>query len=258
MSSHYGLGFNHPIHALILGGSGGVGSALASLILRAHPDNQVILTSRSPQTSLDAKDPRVQWYQLDITQDIAWRSFSQHLQHDHSGPINFIFNATGLLHNSKSEPPVNPEKSLRALDLSVMQSVFAVNTYGVALALKYLTPLLPRTERSVFATCSARVGSIGDNRLGGWYSYRASKAAQHMLVKTAAIELSRNRREHICVALHPGTVNTALSQPFSRNVPPSKLFTPEYSASSLAQVVSELTPEQTGLCFAWDGSIIPW
>ena len=139
-----------------------------------------------------------------------------------------------------------------------MRKVFDVNTFGVALLGKHLLPVLPRRERAVFGTFSARVGSIDDNRLGGWYSYRASKAAQNMIVKTLALEASRKRPELICVALHPGTVKTDLSQPFSSRVPPGKLFSAEQSCQYLSEVLSGLTPEDTGGFFAWDGESIPY
>ena len=245
---------------------------MVELILQLHPENRVFSTSRHPPRSTQTPQPlgspressikeRITWLELDLTDEESWARTSSDLDRSltaRGAALNFVFNATGLLHDQDLIPPVAPEKSLRTLNLAQMSAVFAVNTFGVGLALKHLTPLLTRRERAVFASCSARVGSIGDNRLGGWYSYRASKAAQHMLLKTAALELARSRRHLICVALHPGTVDTALSRPFTNNTPTERLFAPERSASALAQVITHLTPSQSGGAFAWDGSPIPW
>jgi NAD(P)-dependent dehydrogenase (short-subunit alcohol dehydrogenase family) len=128
---------------------------------------------------------------------------------------------------------------------------------GPALVAKHFLPLLPRQGRSVFAALSARVGSIGDNRLGGWHSYRASKAALNMLIKNASIELARTRPDAVIVGLHPGTVDTGLSKPFQRGVAHNKLFTPEYCAERLIAVTDGLTRDDTGHVFAWDGARVP-
>ena len=141
--------------------------------------------------------------------------------------------------------------------LSRLARIFAVNTIGPALVLKHFAPLLPRTGRSVIALLSARVGSISDNRLGGWYGYRASKAALNQLVRTASIEVARSRRDAVIVGLHPGTVETPLSAPFRGNVSPGKLFTPRVSAAHLLTAIEGLTPADSGKCFAWDGSEVP-
>jgi NAD(P)-dependent dehydrogenase (short-subunit alcohol dehydrogenase family) len=135
---------------------------------------------------------------------------------------------------------------------------FAVNGAGPLLLAKHLEPLLPRRERAVFASLSARVGSIGDNRLGGWYAYRASKAAQNMFIRTLAIELARRARGAICVALHPGTTDTELSRPFQGGVPESKLFTAERAVEQLLRVIDGLGPGDTGRFIAWNGERIPW
>ena len=135
---------------------------------------------------------------------------------------------------------------------------FAINSIGPALVAKHFLPLLPDEGRAGFAALAARVGSIGDNRLGGWYSYRASKAALVMLMRTYSVELARKKPDAFCVTLHPGTVDTQLSEPFQRNVPEGKLFTPEFSASSLLDVLDGIGPEQSGRQFAWDGEeIVP-
>ncbi|MEZ5744869.1 MAG: SDR family oxidoreductase [Sphingomonadaceae bacterium] len=138
-----------------------------------------------------------------------------------------------------------------------MADVFAVNTIGPALIAKHFLPLLPRDRRAIFAALSARVGSISDNRLGGWHSYRASKAALNMLVRNFAIEVGRNNREAVVVALHPGTVDTSLSDPFQSGVPDDKLFTPAFSAAKLLDVLSSLEPQDSGGHFDWAGKPVP-
>jgi NAD(P)-dependent dehydrogenase (short-subunit alcohol dehydrogenase family) len=258
--SDYGLGFTEPIRGVILGARGGVGSALAEAILAAHPQNQLILTSRANEAAVVNRHERESWRQIDITREADWVQLTRSIT-DMFDSLNVVINSTGLLskqsQDSSKALTVFPERALKDLSLQMMNDVFAVNTFGVGLALKYLTPLLPRKGRSLFASCSARVGSISDNRLGGWYSYRASKAAQNMLIKTAAIELSRARRSVICVGLHPGTVESDLSSPFTSNVKHT-VFTPKESAAHLCKVLSGLEPEDSGRLFAWDGSIIPF
>jgi NAD(P)-dependent dehydrogenase (short-subunit alcohol dehydrogenase family) len=147
---------------------------------------------------------------------------------------------------------------MRALSLEGMAGLFAINAAGPALVAKHLLPLTPRSGPSLFAVLSARVGSIGDNHLGGWYAYRASKAALNMLVRTLAIEHVRTRPLGVCVALHPGTVDTRLSAPFQSGVPDGKLFTSDAAATALLTVMDGLGPEASGGFFAWDGSAIPW
>lgn len=168
-------------------------------------------------------------------------------------PLTLAIVTTGLLH----DPQQAPEKSLRDLDAAQLARSFAVNAIAPALVAKHILPALPRDRRAVFAVLGARVGSIGDNRTGGWHGYRASKAALVMLVKTLAIETARTRPETIVVALHPGTVDTAMSKPFQRGVPPARLFAPETAADHLLAVIDRLTPAESGGHFAWDGARIP-
>jgi len=169
------------------------------------------------------------------------------------GPFHVVLNATGLLHGDG----LKPEKSWQHLDAEQMAQIFQVNTIGPVLVAKAALPLLAKDEKAVFAAISARVGSIGDNRLGGWLTYRASKAALNQALKTLSIELRRKHPEAICVGLHPGTVDTGLSKPFQGGVPEGKLFTPEYSAGSMLDVIDKLNAQSSGKCFAYDGSEIP-
>lgn len=163
-----------------------------------------------------------------------------------------IFVATGILHHGEA-----PERSFRAMTAEHMLRDYRVNTVGPALVAKHFLPLLPRDRRAVFAALSARVGSIGDNRLGGWHSYRASKAALNMIVRNLAIEMARSHPHAIVAGLHPGTVSTGLSEPFQKGVSPEALFTPAVSAGYLLGVLDSLTPADSGGVFAWDGARIP-
>ena len=169
------------------------------------------------------------------------------------GPgLTLVIDATGFLHDGQ----VQPEKSLRQLDPAHLARSFALNATGPALLMKHFLPLLARDERAVFATLSARVGSIADNRLGGWYAYRASKAALNQLVRTAAIELARTRRDAICVALHPGTVDTGLSGPFAKDG--LDVQRPAEAAAKLLAVIDGLTPARSGTLIDQDGMTIPF
>jgi NAD(P)-dependent dehydrogenase (short-subunit alcohol dehydrogenase family) len=159
---------------------------------------------------------------------------------------------TGMLHDALQRP----ERALKELDPAALARSFAINTIAPAIVAKHLIPKMPRDRRAVFAVLGARVGSIGDNRTGGWHGYRASKAALVMLIKTIAIETARTRPHAIVVTLHPGTVDTGMSKPFQGNVAPESLFTPALAAGQLLTVIDQLTPADSGGHFAWDGSRI--
>ena len=169
------------------------------------------------------------------------------------GPLHLVINATGLLHDAH----VQPEKALRQITAENMARVLAVNTIGPALICKYFLPLMARDDKAVMAHLSARVGSISDNRMGGWTSYRAAKAAQNMVVKNAAIETARRDKDKIIIGLHPGTVDSRLSQPFQGNVAEGKLFTPAQAAAYLLRVIDGATAADSGKVFAWDGVEVP-
>jgi NAD(P)-dependent dehydrogenase (short-subunit alcohol dehydrogenase family) len=168
------------------------------------------------------------------------------------GTPDLVIVATGRLHG----PGLSPEKSLRAIESTSLHEAFAINAIGPAMIARHVLPRLPRRRRTLFAALSAKVGSISDNRLGGWHSYRASKAALNMLIRTVAIELSRTHPETVCVALHPGTVDTPLSKPFQAGVASERLFSPETSANHLLSVLDNLRPENSGRLFGWDGQEI--
>ena len=230
--------------AVVIGASGGIGRALVEELCARNLD--VIAASRRVRPDLI-----VQQLALDILDEGTIAAAADALR---EGPsITQVFVATGLLHADG----LAPERRNSSLCPADMLRLYAVNAIGPALVAKHFLPLLPRRGRSVFAALSARVGSIGDNRLGGWHAYRASKAALNQLIRTMAIELARSRPEAILVGLHPGTVDTDLSRPFQGRVASENLFTPRHAASRLVDVCDALRPADTGGVFAWDGQRIP-
>lgn len=234
--------------AIVFGASGGIGAAVVAQLAADPSIARIHAGSRRAGPSADAK---LVPFAFDLTDEASIAAAAAAVQ----GPVDLVFVATGMLHRSGGP---SPEKSLRTLDGAAMAELFAVNTIGPALIAKHFAPLLPRDRRSVFAALSARVGSIADNRLGGWHSYRASKAALDMLMVNFAIELRRTHPHAIVAALHPGTVDTGLSAPFQRGVPPEKLFDANKSASHLLAVLNRLTPADSGGLFAWDGARISY
>lgn len=223
--------------AIIIGASGGIGSAIQEQLVASRSYAQIWGTSR--------KGP----HPLDLTHEPSIAALAEQVKS--SGlDLRLIFDATGYLHG----PQGGPEKSWSAIDANAMAYQFAINAIGPALLIKHLLPLLPRQGRSVFATISAKVGSVSDNHLGGWYGYRASKAALNQLVKTASIELARKRPHAICLALHPGTVETPLSDPFAKNN--VRLQTPAQSAAAMLDVIGQATTQQSGSLVAYDGTYI--
>jgi NAD(P)-dependent dehydrogenase (short-subunit alcohol dehydrogenase family) len=237
--------------AVVAGASGGIGRAIAERLVADPVYSRVIALSRRCPAGW-ARDERREWIAVDVLEESTIAAAAAQISE--FGLLTRIVVATGQLHG----PGLVPEKSMRALSLESMTALFAINAAGPALVAKHLLPLTPKARTSVFAALSARVGSIGDNRLGGWFAYRSSKAALNMLIRTLAIEYRRTHPSGICVALHPGTVNTALSAPFQAGVPDGKLFPPLRSAAALLSVMDGLGPDANGGFFAWDGSQIPW
>jgi NAD(P)-dependent dehydrogenase (short-subunit alcohol dehydrogenase family) len=238
------------LRAAVFGAGGGLGSAVVELLAESPRVARVHAFSRaSPVPRL----PKVDAAHFDLDDEASIAAAAARCRAE--GPLHLVLVATGVLH---AGTVIQPEKSWRTLDPEAMARSFAVNAIGPALIARHFLDLLARDERAVFAALSARVGSIGDNRLGGWYSYRASKAALHMLIRTFAIELARRNPGALCVALHPGSVDTALSRPFQAAVPAGRLFTPRHAAERLLAVVDALGPADSGGVFAWDGSRIPF
>ena len=225
--------------AVVIGASGGIGAAVDAQVRASNAFAQVIGTRRNGSPKLNLTDESDSAALADI---ISTRGLD----------LRLVFDATGYLHG----PYGGPEKSWSSIDPAAMAHQFAINAIGPALLLKHLLPLFPRQGKAVFATISAKVGSIGDNQLGGWYGYRSAKAALNQIIKTASIELARKRPEAICLALHPGTVATPLSDPFAKKG--VRLQTPDESASAMLSVLDKTQPEQSGQLIAYDGTIIPY
>jgi len=236
------------LRCVVFGASGGIGGALAEALAARADVAEVHAGSRRGDTpGLGKMRP----FAFDLQDEASIAAACAAI----GGPLDMVLIATGQLTRADG---TGPEKSYRALSAEGMAELFAVNTIGPALIAKHTLPLLRRDRRAVFAALSARVGSITDNRLGGWHAYRASKAALNMLVKNLALELARTHPQAIAVTLHPGTVDTGLSAPFQRGVAAEKLFTPEFSAGALLGVLDGLTPADSGGLYAWDGARVPF
>lgn len=224
--------------AVVFGAGGGIGGALVDALQASGRFSVVLGFGRTTAQPVDILD--------DTSLEAAAASAAA------SGEIRLVLDATGFLHDDLQEP----EKSWRQLDAEKLARSYAINAIAPALMMKTLLPRLPRNGKAMFGTLSARVGSIGDNFVGGWYAYRASKAALNQLVRTASIELARRAPEAICVALHPGTVATTLSAPFGSGG--HQLFTPAEAAAYLLNVVDGLTAAQSGGFFDWQGEVVPY
>lgn len=234
----------------IVGASGGIGTAFVEH-LRQHVDVENIhCLSRSGMFS--SNDVRISNHVLDYEKPETISEAAAQIKNE--PPLDLIIVATGLLHD---EDGFGPEKSLRQLDADKLARAYQINAIGPALVAQSFLPLLNKETKSVFATLSARVGSISDNSIGGWYGYRAAKAGLNQLLRTASIEHARRWPESVVIGLHPGTVDTGLSKPFQRNVADGKLFTADYSASEMLDVISKVTPADAGKVFAYDGTEIP-
>ncbi len=231
--------------AIVIGAGGGIGRACVDHIAGSGRYSIVHALSRRPERS---ETSTVRTDKIDVADPDSIAAAAEAIQ----GEVDLVIVATGLLH----EGELGPERALRDLDADWLMRQYQVNAIGPALALRHFAPKLARDRRSVIACLSARVGSISDNRLGGWYGYRASKAALNQIVRTAAIEIGRTRPKALCVALHPGTVETGLSAPFRGRVPAQKLFAPDRAAGQLIAVMDALQPADSGGIFAWDGSPI--
>ena len=247
--------------ALIQGASRGIGLEFARQCLTEPRIGHVVATCRSPQDAtgladLAARHPdRLTVLPLDATDEasiIAAAAAAARI----APRLHLVVNCAGVLHDAARG--MKPEKRLADVRPESLARAFAVNAIGPLLVARHFEPLLAHPERAVFASLSARVGSIEDNRLGGWYAYRASKAAQNMYTRTLAVEWARSRRNVICVALHPGTTDTDLSRPFQANVPAGKLFGVDYAVARMLGVIDRLQPADSGQFFAWDGERIPW
>ena len=234
----------------IIGATGAIGQAFMEHYAASEEIECIYACSRSHH---EYNDSRIISVELDLEQPDSIEAAAAQID---ARSLDIIIAATGILH-ADGDKPLQPEKSLREINAQQLQRVLAINTLGPALLLRHFLPLLKKDSRAVFALLSARVGSISDNRLGGWYSYRASTAALNMLIKTASIETRRTTKQAIIVGLHPGTVDSQLSKPFQTRVPEHKLFTAAQSAAYMADVLDSVEIDDSGKCFAWDGKEVP-
>lgn len=250
------LSFSDSMTVLVQGASRGIGLGMVRA-LAPHPRvARLIATCRDPGSAHALNgigSEKIRIHALDATRPDSIAALAGELERQRQS-IDLLINAAGVLHAEG----LMPEKKLEDIDMASLQRVFAVNAFGPALMLRAFRPLMARKGKAVMCAISARVGSISDNRLGGWYAYRASKAALNQIIKTASIELRRRNPNVIAAALHPGTTDTGLSKPFQARVPEGKLFSVERTSDYLLNVIDGLGVEDSGGFFAWDGERIDW
>lgn len=246
-------------HILIQGGGRGIGLALVRRLL-AENETKITATARAPENNEalvalrdEYGDHRLALTSLDITDESSIAAARRRVGERHE-QLDLMMTCAGILHDESSG--LWPEKRFSDITPTHLATSFAVNATGPVLMIKHFHDLMMHGERAVIASISARVGSISDNGYGGWYGYRASKAAQNQFTRTAAIELARRAKQLICVGLHPGTVDTGLSQPFQKRVPEGQLQSPDQAAGHLLGVIARLRPEDTGQLFDWAGQRI--
>lgn len=233
----------------ILGASGALGNAITHHLSAKFSDATIHAFSRTPLSFQDKNN--ISFHQIEDYCNETSLADAVSIAAEKE-PLDLIFVALGLLHDGD----LQPEKSLRDLSADNFQRIFEANMIAPALIAKHFLPKISRTNKAIFAALSARVGSISDNRLGGWYAYRASKAALNMILKNAALETARRNKNAVILGLHPGTVDSGLSKPFQSHVPTGKLFTPEYSAEKMTYVMLNRTAIDSGKCFDWDNKEI--
>ncbi|KAJ0082870.1 hypothetical protein Patl1_11560 [Pistacia atlantica] len=269
--------------SMVQGASRGIGLEFVKQLLEKNDKGHVIATCRNPNAAtglLDLKNKfaeRLDILQLDLTVESTIEASAKSIT-ERYGSLNLLINASGILSIQNVLQPGRGNSSFRSVFLdkatettlnkverSSLMLAYEINAVGPILVMKHMWPLLKvgggtgiEREVAVVANLSARVGSIGDNRLGGWHSYRASKAALNQLTKTVSLEFARRKDPVICIMLHPGTVDTDLSRPFQRNVPEGKLFTKEFSVQKLLSIIENTKKHDNGKFFAWDGQEIPW
>eukprot|EP00730_Choanoeca_flexa_P006956 TRINITY_DN12252_c3_g2_i1.p3 TRINITY_DN12252_c3_g2~~TRINITY_DN12252_c3_g2_i1.p3 ORF type:complete len:262 (+),score=48.84 TRINITY_DN12252_c3_g2_i1:5164-5949(+) len=249
---------------LVQGGSRGIGLEYVKQLLARPSVELVVATSRNPTESTtlqqlrEEHNDRLMTLSMDLQQPESIANAASELESNLNGvvPFQFLINCSGFLHSAAED--VMPERKLNEVTFEMLTRNFQVNAYGPILTAKHFQQFLKHKEPAILASISARVGSISDNNIGGWYSYRASKAAQNQLAKTLALEWQRTHKNVAVVQLHPGTVATDLSQPFQKNVKNDKLFSTEYSVSKMLHVLDGVSPKETGKFYAWDGNEIPW
>lgn len=247
-----------PRRVVLIGAGGGIGGALASRLLRSSPNCHVLGTSRAPRSArmralADLFPDRFSAANCDLGSDESIRQLAARVR-DQMGSPDLVIVASGLLH----EPGLGPEKSHAQLDRAWLLRQFEINCVGPLLAAASLVPLMPRNRLSLFVVLSALVGSITDNRLGGWYGYRASKAALNQGMKTLAVECRRTHPGLCVLSIHPGTTDTPLSGPFTSRVAKEKLYSPARTAARILRVLDASDVADSGAFLHWDGSELPY
>ena len=251
--------FKETIVAVVVGSNRGIGLALVQQLLTDSSVDIVYAGCRTISAAQGLNDAvktygdRLIPVSVDLTSTESVDAFRGFLEFEGAQP-NLVINCAGILHNQD----VKPEKRLEDIEIGSLRKYFDTNAIGPVLLAKALKNILPTRRRVVLGNLSAKLGSVGDNKLGGWYGYRASKTALNMFTRNIAIELGRRNKELVCVGLHPGTVDTRLSRPFQRKETAQSLLLPETSAGLLLNVLDQLTPEDSGGFFAYDGCRIPW
>lgn len=233
------------MNVLLIGANGGIGKAFLEILINDQSVTNITATSRH---AIDHKHEKLQTVFLDFKDEVSIQNACEAASS--YAPLDFVIVATGLLHDG---PLIQPEKAMRDLSRDKFDAQFFVNCIGPALVAKYAIAKMNKNNQSIFVAFSARVGSISDNALGGWYAYRAAKAALNMTLKNLAIETNRSNKNAIIVGLHPGTVDTKLSKPFQTNVQAGKLFSPDYAAQKLWAVLNGLKPNDNGQIFDYKG-----
>ena len=250
---------NKNLQVLIVGASQGIGLGFVNKLLENSNIKKIYATYRrrdsaSELIALEQKfTNKIELIPLDITDELQICAGIDQIKNQ-TDKLHLVINCVGLLHDNS----LQPEKSLKHINKEQLLRYFEVNSIGSVLLAKHLTPLFRHQEGSIFAEKNEKIGSIGDNKLGGWYGYRASKAALNMFMVTVGIEYQRTSPKTIVVTLHPGTTDTQLSQPFQKNVPPENLFSVERSVTQLLAIIDNLEIENSGQFFSWDGSVLPW
>ena len=243
--------FGDSINVAVIGANGGIGQALVEQLSSSYCVKNIFSLSRKGNHDQPFNSKSIYIDLEDETSIANAASVIGKTVHE----LDVVCVATGILHSHNN---LLPEKSWKTLDCGSMEAVFRINTIGPALVAKHFLPLLSVKKRSALAILTAKVGSISDNFLGGWYSYRASKAALNMIIRTLSIEMARQNADAVCVGLHPGTVDTNLSKPYQRGVEPGKLFSAKKSAKYLLQVLDSMSPKNSGFIYSWDGVELPY
>jgi len=242
---------NESVEAIVIGGNGGIGRALVKKLSQLNNISSVYCCSRTKPNKLASK---VNWVYFDITNETSIISASKNIK-KLSQNVRLIIIASGILRDKFLNMP---EKSLKDINVDYFFEIFKINTLGPILTAKHFTSLFEKQGKTIMSILSARVGSIEDNNLGGWYSYRSSKSAVNMMTKTLSIEMRRKNKDSITAVIHPGTVDTELSKPFQSSVPKNKLFTTHEAANSILSVIGRWDNDSNGGFFAWDGQTIPY